>query len=112
MRTAMRKMAGVMYELDRRLVVARLRRGRRLKAERGGFAGGGVRYGFTTERKQLVSHQAEREVARRIHRLHRGGLSIRKITDQLNADHVPAKRGGAWHPTTVARVLQGNDDRD
>ena len=50
MRTAMRKMAGVMYELDRRLVVARLRRGRRLKAERGGFAGGGVRYGFTTER--------------------------------------------------------------
>jgi DNA invertase Pin-like site-specific DNA recombinase len=50
MPTAMRKMAGVMYELDRRLVVARLRRGRRLKAERGGFAGGGVRYGFTTER--------------------------------------------------------------
>ena len=41
MRTAMRKMAGVMYELDRRLVVARLRRGRRLKAKRGGFAGGG-----------------------------------------------------------------------
>jgi DNA invertase Pin-like site-specific DNA recombinase len=106
MRTAMRKMAGVMYELDRRLVVARLRRGRRLKAERGGFAGGGVRYGFTTERKQLVPHQAEREVARRIHRLHRGGLSIRKITDQLNADYVPAKRGGAWHPTTVARVLR------
>ena len=57
MRTAMRKMAGVMYELDRRLVVARLRRGRRLKAERGGFAGGGVRYGFTTERKQLVPHK-------------------------------------------------------
>jgi DNA invertase Pin-like site-specific DNA recombinase len=85
MRTAMRKMAGVMYELDRRLVVARLRRGRRLKAERGGFAGGGVRYGFTTERKQLVPDQAERDVAHRIRRLHRAGLSIRKIADQLNA---------------------------
>jgi DNA invertase Pin-like site-specific DNA recombinase len=106
MRTAMRKMAGVMYELDRRLVVARLRRGRRLKAERGGFAGGGVRYGFTTERKQLIPDQAEREVARRIHRLHRSGLSIRKIADQLNAEQVPAKRGGTWHPTTVARVLR------
>ena len=106
MQTAMRKMAGVMYELDRRLVVARLRRGRRLKAERGGFAGGGVRYGFTTAHKQLVPDQAEREVAHRIHRLHRDGLSIRKITDQLNAEQVPAKRGGAWHPTTVARVLQ------
>jgi len=108
MRTAMRKMAGVMYELDRRLVVARLRRGRRLKAERGGFAGGGVRYGLTTERKQLVPDRAERAVARRIRRLHRGGLSIRKIADQLNTEQVPAKRGGSWHPTTVARVLQRN----
>ena len=79
MRTAMRNMAGVMYELDRRLIVARLRRGRRLKAERGGFA---------------------------IRRLHRGGLSVRKIADQLNAEQIPAKRGGAWHPTTVARVLR------
>jgi DNA invertase Pin-like site-specific DNA recombinase len=105
MRTAMRKMARVMYELDRRLVVARLRRGRRLKAERGGFAGGGVRYGFTTERKQLVPDQAERDVTRRIHLLHRGGVSIRKIADQLNAEQVPAKRGGRWHPTTVVRVL-------
>jgi DNA invertase Pin-like site-specific DNA recombinase len=105
--TAMRKMAGVMYELDRRLVVARLRRGRRLKAERGGFAGGGVRYRFTTERKQLVPDQAEREVTRRIHLLHRGGLSVRKIADQLNAEQVPARRGGRWrHPTTVARVLR------
>ena len=107
MRTAIRMMAGVMYELDRRLVVARLRRSRRLKAERGEFAGGGVRYGFTTERKQLVPDQAEQEVARRIRRLHRGGLPIRKITDQLNAEQVPAKRGGTWHPTIVARVLQG-----
>jgi DNA invertase Pin-like site-specific DNA recombinase len=106
MRTGMRKMAGVMYELDRLFVVARLRRGRRLKAERGGFAGGGVRYGFTTERKQLVPDQNEREVARRIRRLHRGGLSIRKIADQLNTEQIPAKRGGPWHPTTVARVLR------
>jgi Recombinase len=57
------------------------------------------------QRKQLVPDQAEREVARRIRRLHRGGLSIRKIADQLNGEQIPAKRGGAWHPTTVARVL-------
>jgi DNA invertase Pin-like site-specific DNA recombinase len=105
MRTAMRKMAGVMYELDRRLVVARLRRGRRLKAERGGFAGGGIRYGLTTQDKQLVPDRAERDVARRIRRMHQDGRSIRAIADQLNAEQIPAKRGGKWHPTTVARVL-------
>ncbi|HJU00287.1 MAG TPA: recombinase family protein [Actinomycetes bacterium] len=83
-----------------------MRRSRRLRAERGGFAGGGVRYGFTTERKQLVPDQAEQEVARRIRRLHRGGLSIRRIADKLNTEQIPAKRGGPWHPTTVARVLR------
>jgi DNA invertase Pin-like site-specific DNA recombinase len=111
MRTAMRKMAGVMYELDRRLIVARLRRGRRLKAERGGFAGGGVRYGFTTERKQLVPDQAEREVASRIRRMHRSGLSIRNITDQLNAEQVPAKRGGAWHRPPSPESFRGHHER-
>jgi hypothetical protein len=35
----------------------------------------------------------------------RGGLSIRAIAAALNAEGVPAKRGGQWHPTTVARVL-------
>ena len=25
---------------------------------------------------------------------------------QLNGEQVPAKRGGTWHPTTVARVLR------
>jgi IS30 family transposase len=53
-----------------------------------------------------MTDPAEREVARRIRRLHRGGLSIRRIADQLNAEQVPAKRGGPWHPTTVARVLR------
>ena len=32
------------------------------------------------------------------------GLSIRRIADQLNTEQIPAKRRGAWHPTTVARV--------
>jgi hypothetical protein len=54
----------------------------------------------------LVAAPAEQAVARRIRRLHRGGLSIRAIAAALNAEGVPAKRGGKWHPTTVARVLE------
>jgi hypothetical protein len=42
---------------------------------------------------------------RRIRRMHVDGLSIRQIAETLNAVGVPAKRGGRWHPTTVARVL-------
>jgi IS30 family transposase len=56
--------------------------------------------------KELTPDPTEQAIAHRIRRLHRGGLSIRKIADQLNAEQVPAKRGGPWHPTTVARVLR------
>jgi DNA invertase Pin-like site-specific DNA recombinase len=98
MRTGMRKMAGIMYELDRLFVVARLRRGRRLKAEQGGFAGGGIRYGFTTERKQLVPDQAERQVARRIRRLHRGACpSARSPTSSTLSRSQPSAAGLAPH---------------
>jgi len=83
-----------------------MQRGKRRKQQRGGYLGGTTRYGYHPVDKELTPDQAEQEVARRIRRLHRGGLSIRKITDQLNAGQVPAKRGGAWHPTTVARVLR------
>jgi DNA invertase Pin-like site-specific DNA recombinase len=43
-------------------------------------------------------------VRRRIVRLHRAGLSQRKIAERLNADGVPAI-GARWHRTTVLRVL-------
>ena len=32
-------------------------------------------------------------------------LSICQIAATLNAEGAPAKRGGRWHPTTIARVL-------
>lgn len=105
MRTAIRQMMGVFHQLDRAMIVARLQGGRQVKAGQGGYAYGSPRYGYHSVDKQLVPDQAEQNVARRIRRLHRAGLSIRKIADQLNAEQVPAKRGGTWHPTTVARVL-------
>ena len=37
------------------------------------------------------------------------GSSLRDIATHLNASGVRAKRGGIWHPQTVARVLQATD---
>ena len=62
---------------------------------------------LTAEDKELVPDPTEQATARRIRQLHQGGRSIREITATLNAEGVPAKRGGRWHPTTVARVLRG-----
>ncbi|MCU1372351.1 MAG: resolvase [Ilumatobacteraceae bacterium] len=46
MRTALRQIVGAIAQLDRALISKRLRDGRRVKAEQGGFVGGAPRYGF------------------------------------------------------------------
>jgi hypothetical protein len=92
---------------DRDMTVLRMHRGKRRKQQRGGFLGGTPRYGYHTADKELVPDRAEQAIARHIRRMHRDGYSIRAITATLNAEGVPAKRGGQWHPATVARVLQG-----
>lgn len=37
------------------------------------------------------------------------GKSLRKITDELNAEGVPTARGGQWHLTTVKRLVDRVD---
>jgi DNA invertase Pin-like site-specific DNA recombinase len=105
-RRLIRIIIGAVHAHNRDMTVLRMQRGKRRKQQRGGYLGGPARYGYHPVDKELTPDPAEREVARRIRRLHQAGLSIRKIADQLNAEQVPAKRGGPWHPTTVARVLQ------
>jgi DNA invertase Pin-like site-specific DNA recombinase len=39
--------------------------------------------------------------------IRRNGItSVRAIADQLNADEILTPRGGRWHPTSVARLLE------
>ncbi|MEU6839725.1 hypothetical protein ABZ941_31230 [Streptomyces rubiginosohelvolus] len=47
MRAAMRQMMGVFAQLDRGMTVAKLRRGRRIKGEKGQYAYGAPPYGRT-----------------------------------------------------------------
>jgi DNA invertase Pin-like site-specific DNA recombinase len=48
----------------------------------------------------------------RLLELRAAGLSLAKIATHLNAERVPTAHGGAWHPTTVSRILArlGRDD--
>src|ERR1022692_3620033 len=59
MRTAMRQMAGVFAQLDRAMVIKRLRNGRQTKAASGGYVGGAPGYGVRAEGKTLVADEAE-----------------------------------------------------
>lgn len=105
MRTAMRQMRGVFHQLDRGLIRKRLREGRETKGELGGYAFGAPRYGLRAEDAELVPEPAEQQALELMRRWREEGLGVRAIARRLNDEGIPAKRGGHWHPTTVARLL-------
>lgn len=74
---------------------------------------GGLSYGWQRgpdrdSAGRLVWHPvpAEQAVLARIHRTKADGATLREIAAQLNHDGIPTRRGGRWHPTSVARALK------
>jgi DNA invertase Pin-like site-specific DNA recombinase len=112
-RTAMRQMRGVFAELDRRLIVKRLRDGRKAKADNGGHVDGPAPYGWRVDEPNpanphgaLVPVPAEQTALARMKQLHHDGQSTREIARALTAEgHPTRKGGGAWHHATIARIL-------
>jgi DNA invertase Pin-like site-specific DNA recombinase len=54
----------------------------------------------------LVGIADEMATTRRMKALRNQGLTLQQIADTLTAEGLKTKRGGAWHPTTVARSLE------
>ncbi|MFF4354943.1 recombinase family protein [Streptomyces sp. NPDC001530] len=105
MRTAMRQMMGVFARLDRGMTVATLRRGRRIKGEKGEYAYGPP-YGWQAHKKELTPEEMEQAGRARGRRLRdEDGLSYREIAAVLEAEGIRPKRGDRWHPETVRRML-------
>ncbi|WP_253194472.1 recombinase family protein [Streptomyces sp. MP131-18] len=105
MRTAMRQMRGVFAQLDRGLIRKRLREGRETKGEKGGYAYGAPRFGQAAKDGALVDDATERDIEALAQRWRDEGAGVREIARRLNAAGHRSKRGGQWHPTTVARLL-------
>jgi DNA invertase Pin-like site-specific DNA recombinase len=106
MRTALRQMVGVFSQLERAMITARLRAGRRLKADRGGFAGfGSPPFGLRAENGQLVPDEEEQKALSLIRRLHGRGRSLRQIADALEAAGHRPRRGKVWHAESLRRII-------
>lgn len=106
MRTAMRQMMGVFAQLERGMIRLRMETGRRAKAERGGYVGGAPRFGQRADNRELVVNPIEAETVERIVELRSTGMSLRAIVEVINNEGRPSKKGGAWFPATVSRVLK------
>jgi len=105
-RIAMRQMAGVFSELERRMISKRLRDGRRFKHQQGGYAHGAPSLGYRAEGKALVPDDAEQVVLQRITDLRATGASLRAIAATLTHEGFATKRGGKWHPETLRLIVE------
>ncbi|MER5653416.1 recombinase family protein [Streptomyces sp. NPDC002131] len=105
MRTFVRHVMGAAAQLERGLIVKKLKGGRRAKAAKGGYAHGAPAYGQRAADKELTVDDDEAAVLAQMRAWQTEGLSIRAIAAKLNEAEIPTKRGGMWHPTTVNRLL-------
>jgi DNA invertase Pin-like site-specific DNA recombinase len=103
---------GMLELLDgyQRLEIAmKLTRGRKKKAEQGGYAGGGVAYGYTAERggKVLVIDPQQAIVVRRLYELRDffSQWSLSRLAVQLNVDGFRTRRGSLFTDVQVKRIL-------
>lgn len=104
MRKALVQVQGVFGELDKSLLVMRLRRAREKMRKEKGRCEGAKPYG---------TMKGEAEVARRIKLLRRrpkkGGMTRRtyqSIADQLNAEGIKPRRGEKWTASLVHNVCK------
>lgn len=105
MRTFVRQVMGAAAQLERGLIVKRLTGGLAAKRAAGGYAGGAPAYGQRAVDAELKPDPEEMLVLARIKAMRERKISLREIAARLNADGIPTKRGGAWHSTTVGRIL-------
>jgi DNA invertase Pin-like site-specific DNA recombinase len=105
MRTAMRQMAGVFAGLERRVIVKRLRDGRRTKARNGGHAVGPAPYGWVSRKGELIPVPDEQRALTLMRDLAAAGARHVDIAEALRVAGHPTKRGGGWSQPVVSRIL-------
>lgn len=106
-RKMVRTMLGAVATYEKEMAVLRMTAGRVAKANKGGWASfGRVPYGYRSDNARLVPVPEEQAVIARMRELRSEGLSLRAIAEALEAEGHQPKRGAAWHPTSLARILE------
>lgn len=105
-RKLIRTIMGAVNAYERDMITLRMRRGRRMKASRGGFAFGSPAFGQRSVNKQLAKDPTEQATLRRLLELRRQPMSTRQVAAALNAEGRTTKRGKQWTSAGVSDVLR------
>ena len=102
MSKAMIQVQGTFAELDKNLLVRKLKKGRQTKREQNGYCEGRKPFGF---------HPEEAETVKRIKQLYRKPknekrLGFYQIATILNREGLPTRTGVQWHGSHVSAILK------
>jgi site-specific DNA recombinase len=107
------QMQGVFAEYERALIAERLRRGRLFAARQGRATWAQPPFGYTyipktaTTPQLLLINDTEAEIVRLMyHWLVEESLSSYAITQRLQEQHLPTRKGRGWRQSTVIEVLR------
>lgn len=94
-------------------VACKLRRGRLQKAKSGGYAGGGIPFGYYCPHggKKLLIHQEEAKAVYRVFKLKQiiPHCTLQKISDNMNEWGYTGRNGKKFNPMLVKRILDRKD---
>jgi DNA invertase Pin-like site-specific DNA recombinase len=115
-RILIRQIFGALAQYDRAMIVLKLRGARQRKKAKQGKCEGAKEFGYYT--KEIIAAivaegetcpskcKDESEALFMMRSLRAAGQSCDKIAEALNANGVPARRGGQWLGCTVNRILK------
>lgn len=94
-------------EQERKNITMRTSGGRRVKASRGGYSGGGAPYGYRVENHNLVIIPEEAEIVKKVFELKDGlGYTYQKVCDYFNTNGIPTRNGGKYQISTVQYIYE------
>lgn len=105
-RKLIRQVLGAVADYERAMIRLRMAAGANRKKANGGYAGGGIPFGFRSEGHDLVSDSSERKALKVMKDLRSRGRSLREIARELDSQGLKPRKGESWHPHSVARILQ------
>jgi len=104
MKKAMVQIQGIFSELDKSLLVNKLRKARERIRQEKGKCEGAKKFGEDSEEEAEVVRKIK--LMRRRRKGGRKGPSLQAIANKLNREGIPTKRGKQWTPMAVKRALE------
>lgn len=103
--TVFRALMLFVAEQERKNIALRTTAGRKVKSQQGGYAGGGIPYGYKIVDRSLVIEPSEAEMVRYIFDLGKYSYSLRDIADKVNEQGYRTRKGKLFTATGVQSIL-------